>query len=56
MAFKDTQLDKLSLKYCVITKAQRKEAKRQHTRKKRREAKNIEAGNPNYNRYDGWVA
>lgn len=56
MANTGMQLDKLSLENCIITKAQRKEVKRQHTRKKRREAKKINAENPQYNRYDGWVA
>jgi hypothetical protein len=56
MAFTNTQLDKLSLKNCVVTKAQRKEIKRQHRRKKRREVKNVDKENPKYNRYWGWCA
>ena len=50
------QLDKKSLENCIITEAQKKETKRQHRRKKRREAKNVENENPQYNKYDGWVA
>jgi hypothetical protein len=56
MANTGAQLDKLSLENCIITKAQKKEVKRQHKRRKRREAKNIDFPSPQYNKYDGWVA
>lgn len=55
MALSGEQLDKVSLKYVVITPAQKKEMKRQHKRKKRRQRKNVEIDNPQYNRYNGWA-
>jgi hypothetical protein len=55
MALKGEQLDKLSLQNIIIKKGERKEAKKQHKRKKRREAKNVNADNPQYNRYGGWI-
>jgi hypothetical protein len=46
------QLDKGCLRK-YITKGQKKEAKKQQHRKKRREGKNVKNPNPQYNRYDG---
>ena len=49
------QIDKGWLKQ-YITSKDSKYAKKLHHRQKRREAKNIENDNPQYNRYtDGWV-
>ena len=49
------QIDKGSLrKYCKP--GEKKFAKKQHKRQKRRKAKDIEKPNPQHNRYtDGWV-
>lgn len=42
MGMQDNQLDKMSLEHCVVTPAQKKECKRQHKRKKRRQSNNVD--------------
>jgi len=55
MAYTMEQLDKVSLQYVIITKAQRKYIKKQRSRKLRRASKNINNPNPLYNRYQKWA-
>lgn len=56
MANKGRQLDKLSIKHFILHKSDRKTAKKEHTRKVRREAKKIDNPDPKWNRYGGWIA
>jgi hypothetical protein len=52
MANKGEQLEKGFSEF--FGKNERKEAKKQQTRLKRRESKNIDNENPQYNKYKGW--
>ena len=52
MANSAEQLDKGVLRQ-YITKGQKKEAKKQHTRKARQQSKDIDNPNPQHNRYGG---
>lgn len=54
MANAQEQLDKVSLQYCKITPAQRKEIKKQRKRRLRALRKNI--NNPMHNKYKGFAA
>lgn len=38
-----------------LTKGEKKENKKQHKRKLRRQSKNIDLPNPQHNRYNGWA-
>ena len=49
------QIDKLSKKYVKLSSREIKDAKRMHKRCLRRISKNIDAPNPQYNRYSGWI-
>jgi len=49
------QIDKGSLRN-YMSPGTKKEAKKQQTRRKRRESKNVDSDHPQYNRYEGgWV-
>ena len=49
------QIDRISKLFTKLSQKEKKFAKRQHKRVKRRQRKNINEPNPQHNRYDGWI-